>query len=89
MGFSFNTITSTLKTVGHTIAPVVNPIKGVAASALKTPISIFQSTGKITQNLGKAVANTSGALVSLTSGNTLIYLGLGVGILAVIYVLKK
>ena len=89
MGFSFNTITSTLRTVGHQISPIVTPIKKVATTALKVPIGIFQSTSKISQNVLKTATNASGALVSLTSGNGIIYLGLGVGILAVIYVLKK
>jgi len=89
MGFNFGTITSGLKDFGHSIAPIVSPFKKVANAVASPIMASFQSIGGITGNIFKVGENLGKTAVSLTSGNMLIYLGLGCGAIALIYVIKK
>ena len=76
MTFNFgNWLSGAYKTVANTIAPVINPIKGVVNTAIKIPMSVFQSTGAISQNLLKAGVGLSSSLSSLLSGNAIYWIG--------------
>ena len=90
MGFNFGGwIKNTYKTVANEIAPIINPIKNIGNTVLNPIISSFQTMGSITTNLFKAGGNLSQGLATITSGNTLLYIGGGIAVIALIYVIKK
>ena len=82
-------ISNTFKDVGHNIAPIVSPIKNVFNATTAPILAGLNGIGALTTNIFKVGQNLGNTAVSLTSGNTLLYIGIFAGGLAIIYVLKK